>query len=73
MADRLLRLHIQSPAGLWALVTLSYNIGSAIVAGSKCVHESLGTWLWPTVAFDWCIAASAAALALADRWCSRLS
>ena len=25
MADRLLRVHIQSPAGLWAWVTLNYN------------------------------------------------
>ena len=25
MVDRLLRVHIQSPAGLWAWVTLSYN------------------------------------------------
>ena len=47
MTDHLLRVHIQSPADLWAWVTLSYNMGSVIVAGSVCVHESPGTWLWP--------------------------
>ena len=46
MADRLLRAHIQSPVGLWAWMTLSYNMGSVVVAGSVCVHESPGTWLW---------------------------
>ena len=73
MVDRLLRVHIQSPAGLWAWMTLSYNMGSVNVAGSVCVHESPGTWLWPNVVFDWCIVAPVVALALADRWHFRLS
>ena len=50
MVDRLLRVHIQSLAGL-AWVTLSYNMGSVIVAGSVCVHESPGTRLWPILCF----------------------
>ena len=33
-------------------------MGSVIVAGSVCVHESPGTGLWPTVAFDWCTTSS---------------
>ena len=49
MVDRLLRVHIRSPASLWAWMTLSYNMGSVIVAGSVCVHESPGAWLWRTL------------------------
>ena len=47
MVDRLLRVHIQSQRAFGPLWTLSYNMGSVIVAGSVCVHESPGTWLWP--------------------------
>ena len=47
MADRLLHVHMQTPEGLRAWETLSYNMGSVIVAGSVCVHKSPGTWLWP--------------------------
>ena len=47
IVDRLLRVHIQSQRAFGPWWTLSYNIGSVIVAGSVCVHESPGTWLWP--------------------------
>ena len=47
MVDRLLRVHMQTPEGLWAWETLDYNMGSVIVAGSVCVQESPGTWGWP--------------------------
>ena len=30
MADRLLRVHMQSPTGLWAWVTQSYNISATL-------------------------------------------
>ena len=49
MVDRLLRVHIQSQRAFGPRWTLSYNMGSVIVAGSVCVHESPGTWLWPTL------------------------
>ena len=73
MVDRLLRVHIQSQRafGLWW--TLSYNMGSVIVAGSVCVHESPGKLALANVVYNWCIAAPVAALALADSWRSRVS
>ena len=45
-------------------------MGSVIVVGSVCVHESLDL---ANVVFDGCIAAPLAPLALADRWRSRVS
>ena len=47
MVDCLLRVHIQSKRAFGPWLTLSHNMGSVIVAGSVCVHESPGTWLWP--------------------------
>ena len=47
MVDRLLRVHMQTLEGLWAWETLGYNMGSVIVSGSLCVHESPGTYRWP--------------------------
>ena len=38
MVDRLLRVHIQSQQAFGSWWTLSYNMGSVIVAGSVCVH-----------------------------------
>ena len=49
MVDRILCVHVQTPAGIWAWETLGYNMGSVTVAGSVCVHKSPGTWLWPTL------------------------
>ena len=72
MVDRLLRVHIQSQRALGPWWTLSYNMGSVIVAGSVFVHESPGLAL-TNVVFDWCIAAPVAALALADSWRLRVS
>ena len=71
MVDRLLRVHIQSRRAFGPWWTLSYNMGSVNVAGSVCVHESPGNLALATVVSDRCIAAPVAALALADRWCSR--
>ena len=48
MLDLHLRVHTQSQVDLWAWVTVRYNMGSSN-GGSVCVHESPGTWLWPTV------------------------
>ena len=39
MADRLLRVHIQSPAGLWAWVTLSYNREIRKVGGMEIMRD----------------------------------
>ena len=47
MVDRLLRVHIKSQRAFGPWWTLRYNMVSVIVAGSVCVHESSGTWLWP--------------------------
>ena len=73
MVDRLLRMHIQSQRACGPRWTLSYNMVSVIVAGSVCVHENPGNLALANVVSDRCIAAPVAALALADRWCSRLS
>ena len=73
MADRLLRVHIQSPVGLWAWMTLSYNMGSVIVARSVCTRESGILSALANVVSDWCIAAPVAVLALVNRWRLRVS
>ena len=44
MVDRLLRVHIQSPAGLWAWVTLSYNILLVWILGKT--HDLFPGYQW---------------------------
>ena len=73
MVDRLLRVHIQSQRAFWPLVDseLYHGIGDCCWI-CVCTRESRNLAL-ANVVFDWCIAAPAAALALADSWRSQVS
>ena len=47
MVDRLLRVHMQSPAGLWAWMTQSYN-RCIITICFTIKHQVQHFWLFPT-------------------------
>ena len=84
MVDRLLRVHIQSPAGLWAWVTLSYNSRMSdtnqpddVTSGSNVVNPPGADRQGPTTrqqsAADAMANAAAAAAAVAARAVAKLA